>query len=129
MAAMALGWTAFAGRQPALCASTRSPPYIRANASAIWLRLQFSLQTKRTHTGRSRSIAPLPLRQTCLGAVRFLVFDFQGLRWGTKGVFIIPHQLCQPGSVNSLRPNTSVFGSDRIRNERKSRSQRDRTVE
>src|SRR5437870_3912313 len=51
MAAMAFGWTASAGWQPALYASTQPSPHMRANASAIWLRLQFSLQTKRTRFG------------------------------------------------------------------------------
>src|SRR5262249_22763537 len=44
---IAFGSTAPAGREPALYASTASPPSIRANASAIWLRLTFSTHTKR----------------------------------------------------------------------------------
>src|SRR5687768_25729 len=36
------------GFEPALKASTASPPWMRAKASAIWLRLEFSTQTKRT---------------------------------------------------------------------------------
>src|SRR5688500_8754254 len=36
------------GREPALCASTPAPPWTRANASAIWLRLEFSTQTNNT---------------------------------------------------------------------------------
>ena len=35
------------GFDPALDASTPSPPWMRANASAIWLRLEFSTHTKR----------------------------------------------------------------------------------
>src|SRR6185312_5395371 len=36
-----------AGAEPALSASTASPPWICAKASAIWLRLAFSTQTNR----------------------------------------------------------------------------------
>src|SRR5690349_10260516 len=36
------------GAEPALHASTASPPWRRAKASAIWLRLAFSTQTNRT---------------------------------------------------------------------------------
>src|SRR5689334_6253584 len=36
------------GRDPALNASMASPPRARANASAIWLRFEFSTQTNRT---------------------------------------------------------------------------------
>src|SRR5881392_3187283 len=47
------------GREPALYASMPSPPCRRANASAIWLRLLFSTQTKSirirfTHPGGKR---------------------------------------------------------------------------
>src|SRR5581483_4479922 len=35
------------GREPALWASTPGPPWMRAKASAIWLRQEFSTQTKR----------------------------------------------------------------------------------
>jgi len=41
------------GREPALYASTFPGPWMRAKASAIWLRLEFSTQTKIT-----RFIAP-----------------------------------------------------------------------
>src|SRR5690606_30350347 len=41
------------GREPALSASTPSPPWMRANASAIWLRFEFS-----THTKSTRFLAP-----------------------------------------------------------------------
>src|ERR1044071_8066420 len=48
-----MNWTARGlprpdGREPALKASTRSPPCRRANASAIWLRQEFSTHTKST---------------------------------------------------------------------------------
>src|SRR5690349_9110456 len=36
------------GAEPALDASTASPPCMRANASAIWLRFAFSTHTNRT---------------------------------------------------------------------------------
>jgi|GEM_PF-2235410 len=45
---MALGLTTPDGRDPALYASIDAPPSIRANASAIWLRLEFSTQTNST---------------------------------------------------------------------------------
>src|SRR5437667_12845008 len=48
MNATALGLTWPEGREPPLCGSTASPPCMRAKASAIWLRLLFSMQTKRT---------------------------------------------------------------------------------
>src|SRR5690606_26728286 len=44
----ALGLMTPDGLDPALIASTASPPCMRANASAIWLRLAFSTHTKRT---------------------------------------------------------------------------------
>src|SRR5947199_3435640 len=47
MKATARGLTTPEGREPALWASTPSPPWRRANASAIWLRLAFSTHTKR----------------------------------------------------------------------------------
>src|SRR3546814_3882806 len=45
------------GRDPALRASTCAPPCMRAKASAIWLRLEFSMQTKRTRFMRRDSAA------------------------------------------------------------------------
>src|SRR4249919_1178320 len=36
------------GLEPALSASTALPPWMRAKASAIWLRLEFSTQTNST---------------------------------------------------------------------------------
>src|SRR5687767_7280802 len=51
MAATAFGLTRPDGRDPAECASTSGPPYMRANASAIWLRLEFSTQTNTTRGG------------------------------------------------------------------------------
>src|SRR5437764_14811144 len=45
---MDFGLTRPEGREPALCASTRPWPWMRAKASAIWLRLEFSTQTNRT---------------------------------------------------------------------------------
>src|SRR6185312_1870372 len=44
----AFGWIRPDGAEPALKASTASPPWMRAKASAIWLRLAFSTQTNRT---------------------------------------------------------------------------------
>src|SRR5262245_56943066 len=52
MAATAFGLTTPDGRDPALYASTDDPPNMRANASAIWLRLAFS-----THTNSNRLTA------------------------------------------------------------------------
>src|SRR5438876_6600858 len=49
MASIALGFTQPEGREPALAASTCSP-CMRAKASAIWLRLVFSTQTKSNRT-------------------------------------------------------------------------------
>jgi len=46
--AIAFGFTTPDGREPALKASTASPPCIRANASAIWLRQEFSTQTNKS---------------------------------------------------------------------------------
>src|SRR5215831_18231096 len=48
MASTALGLTRPEGREPALEASTFPPPCMRANASAIWLRFEFSTHTKTT---------------------------------------------------------------------------------
>src|SRR5687768_1333532 len=53
IAATAFGLTFPDGFDPALQASIVSPPSIRANASAIWLRLEFSTQTNRTRFIRS----------------------------------------------------------------------------
>ena len=39
-------------RDPALHASTAAPPWMRANASAIWLRQEFSTHTKSTRMRR-----------------------------------------------------------------------------
>src|SRR5262245_29230617 len=47
IAAMAFGLIRPDGREPALNAWTLPSPRSRANASAIWLRLEFSTQTKR----------------------------------------------------------------------------------
>lgn len=44
---MALGLIRPDGRDPALKACMEDAPSIRAKASAIWLRLEFSTQTKR----------------------------------------------------------------------------------
>src|ERR1051326_6207625 len=67
MAAIALGLMRPDGREPALNASTRSPPWIWANASAIWLRFEFSTQTKITRFGIMRLAVPdgsTPVRRT-----------------------------------------------------------------
>src|SRR5947207_2921863 len=59
MAATALGFTRPDGREPALNASTLPAPWTRANASAIWLRFEFSTQTKSTRfTDTPPSMAP-----------------------------------------------------------------------
>ena len=50
------------GFEPALSASTASPPWRRAKASAIWLRLEFS-----THTNSTRFIVR-PQQQPDRGA-------------------------------------------------------------
>src|SRR5687768_15311768 len=63
MIATALGLTAPDGRDPALQAST--PAILRANASASWLRQEFSTQTKSTETCR----AMLSRRRLVLGMV------------------------------------------------------------
>src|SRR5437764_133856 len=55
MASTAFGLTTPDGRDPALYASTAGPPSMRANASAIWLRLAFS-----THTNSSRLTVLMP---------------------------------------------------------------------
>src|SRR5262245_53061881 len=47
MASTALGLIRPDGREPALKARTRWPPWMWAKASAIWLRFEFSTQTKR----------------------------------------------------------------------------------
>src|SRR6185312_7079440 len=44
----AFGWIRPDGAEPALRASIAPPPWMRAKASAIWLRLAFSTQTNRT---------------------------------------------------------------------------------
>src|SRR5215203_1466346 len=51
MISIAFGFTFPDGREPAEKASTFPPPCIRANASAIWLRQEFS-----THTNKTRFI-------------------------------------------------------------------------
>src|SRR3954454_20215120 len=56
MASMALGLTRPEGREPALWASTRPAPWMRAKASAIWLRLLFSTQTNRTRRGGTEGV-------------------------------------------------------------------------
>src|SRR6185312_5931205 len=43
----AFGWIRPDGAEPALKASIAPPPWMRAKASAIWLRLAFSTQTNR----------------------------------------------------------------------------------
>src|SRR5688572_27552675 len=48
MKRVALGLTWPEGLEPALSASTLSPPWIWAKASAIWLRFEFSTQTNST---------------------------------------------------------------------------------
>src|ERR1019366_9324897 len=48
MASMAFGFTRPDGREPALNDSTFPAPWMRANASAIWLRFEFSTQTNTT---------------------------------------------------------------------------------
>src|SRR6478672_11937462 len=61
MKRMAFGFTTPEGREPALNASTSAPPSMRANASAIWLRLAFSTQTNNT---RFISNTPRPASST-----------------------------------------------------------------
>ena len=63
MKRMALGLMRPEGFDPALSASTPSPPSIRAKASAIWLRLEFS-----THTKSTRFIVGDPQQQPEAGA-------------------------------------------------------------
>src|SRR3990167_9414696 len=48
MKRMAFGLICPEGFEPALSASTASPPWMCAKASAIWLRLEFSTQTNNT---------------------------------------------------------------------------------
>src|SRR5688500_6213040 len=48
MKRIAFGLITPEGLEPALKASTPSPPNLRAKASAIWLRLEFSTQTNST---------------------------------------------------------------------------------
>src|SRR5574337_1118367 len=60
MAAMALGLITPDGCEPALYASTALPPSMRANASAIWLRFEFSTHTNRTRLTNSLTSSPPP---------------------------------------------------------------------
>src|SRR4051794_24525581 len=50
---MAFGLTRPDGREPALYTSTLAPPWMRANACAIWLRQEFSTQTNRMRFGEA----------------------------------------------------------------------------
>jgi hypothetical protein len=51
MASIALGFTLPLGLDPALSARTWSLPWILANASAIWDRLEFSTHTNKIRLG------------------------------------------------------------------------------
>src|SRR5262249_34159266 len=55
MKATARALTCPDGREPALCASTQPCPCSRANASAIWLRQEFSTHTNRMRHGEDIS--------------------------------------------------------------------------
>src|SRR5687768_13057178 len=57
------------GFEPALKASTASSPWICAKASAIWLRLAFSTQTKRTRFFAVMESGPVR-RQSAAGRLR-----------------------------------------------------------
>src|SRR3989344_7202087 len=58
MASMAFGLTPPEGLEPALYASTCGPPSILANASAIWLRFEFSTHTNSTRFTELTVIPP-----------------------------------------------------------------------
>src|SRR5687767_7951993 len=58
MEAIARGLTTPDGAEPALYASTTSPPSMRAKASAIWLRFELWTQTNRTRLGLLAAGAP-----------------------------------------------------------------------
>src|SRR5438128_2069367 len=69
MNSIALGFTRPEGREPLLQASTPPAPCMRAKASAIWLRLLFSMQTK-----RMRLVIEMVL-QTLFGARSLFLFS------------------------------------------------------
>ena len=83
------------GREPALRASTPAPPKRRANASAIWLRLEFS-----THTNSTRFKAG-PQQQPEVGAqhepVGFVAVAIAAIAFGS-GLQPAPSvaQACSP---------------------------------
>src|SRR5690606_10071843 len=73
------------GREPALNASTSAPPCMRANASAIWLRLAFSTQTNNTRFIAASSAARR-LRPAARGAIAHLRPDAGDVRAAGRAV-------------------------------------------
>src|SRR5690242_15026579 len=66
----ALGLTTPDGREPALSASTPSPPCRRAKACAIWLRLAFSTHTNSTRLSGADMESPKAMRGRAAIAAR-----------------------------------------------------------
>ena len=62
----ARGLTVPLGFEPLLCPSTLPAPWILANASAIWLRFEFSMQTNNKRGRLTRTL----LRTRCSSPVR-----------------------------------------------------------
>src|SRR4051812_22763777 len=90
----ARGGTLPEGAEPALNASTRSPPWMRANASAIWLRLLFSTQTNRTRLRAEGSlIAALQEWWRSASAYREIA---AGVQAGTAPQRLFPNQVSAP---------------------------------
>src|SRR6478735_313599 len=87
MKRMAFGFTTPEGREPALNASTSAPPSMRANASAIWLRLAFSTQTNNTRFIRNTPGPASSTRRPCRDSFRssFLAWLAGGYRAAGAG--------------------------------------------
>src|SRR5690606_27246729 len=73
------------GREPALSASTSAPPWMRAQASAIWLRLAFSMQTNRIRF-MSAASAARRLRPAARGAISHLRADAGDVRAARRAI-------------------------------------------
>src|SRR6185437_4472804 len=117
MNSTARGLTRPDGREPALYASTRPAPCMRAKASAIWLRLLFSTQTNTTRfragsvmENSSVEVITCRLLVPLVSPLASAALDGVDLNTGGVLVHVVPPQQLRQLGVNSRRPSATAGG-------------------